>query len=269
MLAPIPQEHLIGQNIMSLISSVVAYYKLDAVSGTRFDSTINASDLSDNNTVTSSVGKIGNAAQFSKVNKEFLSVPTNSFVEMGDIDVTFAVWAKLDSKGTGTRTIFGKTGVLAGQFEYALIFETTLDRWNFFIRSGGVFVNVLANSFGSPSLGVFNFFVCKHDSVNNLISIQIDNGAIDTTAVTAGIEVQNKDFNIGARGEGNPANNVFFDGAIDEMGIYKENLSVSDLDTLFNGGAGLTHPFIVGQRRLIRNVNQDINRDVNILLSNV
>jgi len=171
---------------MSLLGKNVAYWKLNQSSGTRIDSNPNRSDLADNNSVTSATGKIGSAAHFDREDDEFLDVVTNSFLEMGDISFTIAGWVRLDSKGSGgsTLTIIGKSQPLVNVFEYATYYETGIDRFVFLVRSDTVFKQVNADNFGSPSTGVFYFIKCEHSTVDDEISISVNNGTPDTLAAT-------------------------------------------------------------------------------------
>ena len=68
----------------TLPTNLIAYWKLDEASGTRNDSK-GANHLTDNNTVTQAVGKVGNAAQFTLANSEYLSIADNADLSAGDI----------------------------------------------------------------------------------------------------------------------------------------------------------------------------------------
>lgn len=80
----------------TLITDLAAYWKLDEASGTRSDSA-GSSHLTDNNTVTQSSGRVGNAGQFTAANNEYLSVADNAALSSGDVDITVAGWIYLDA----------------------------------------------------------------------------------------------------------------------------------------------------------------------------
>src|SRR6185295_10218115 len=138
-------------------NNLVAYWKLDETSGSRSDS-FGSNTLTDNNTVGSTAGKVGNAAQFIQANTEYLSAADNAALSVADIDFTFAFWVYLDSKTTGTSgnaALIVKESPAASEYEIIYAGDTT-DRFIFTIfNSPGntTSASVLANNFGSPSTG--------------------------------------------------------------------------------------------------------------------
>ena len=78
------------------LSGLIAYWTLDEASGTRVDAHGN-NDLSDNNTVTSTTGKVGDAAAFATANSEYLSRADNADLSVGNIDFTFDLWLNLST----------------------------------------------------------------------------------------------------------------------------------------------------------------------------
>ena len=89
---------------------LVAVYKLDETSGDRSSSYGSANTLTDNNTVASSgTSKWGNAADFELDNSEYLSIADNTDFSGSDVDLTFVVWAQLETKAaSGTNQIISK-----------------------------------------------------------------------------------------------------------------------------------------------------------------
>lgn len=127
----------------SLRDGLVAYWTLDEVSGTRFDS-IGGNHLDDINTVGSDVGVIGNGALFVAANSERLEDLTPS-VTPGTGPFTVSAWVKAGAGITGA----GTWGVFCGG-------ETT--GW---FNTGGTFYNsnsgtaVTLVGCGSPTLYQF------------------------------------------------------------------------------------------------------------------
>ncbi|MDA2917638.1 hypothetical protein MYX64_12505, partial [Nitrospinae bacterium AH_259_B05_G02_I21] len=89
-----------------LLTDLKAHWKLNEASGTRSDSH-GSNDLTDNNTVGQAAGKIGNAADFIRVNSEYLSIADNADVSAGDVDITWALWVWLDDN-TNSHSLIGK-----------------------------------------------------------------------------------------------------------------------------------------------------------------
>jgi len=220
-----------------LNSGLVAFWKLDEVSGTRSDS-VGANHLTDNNTVTQATGKVGTSAQFTAANSESLSIADNAPLSTGDIDFTVCAWVWLDTKGA-VRDLVTKFGA-SGQFEYLLNYDSSADRYLWGVSSdGSLFASVSANTFGSPPAGAWHFVVAYHDSVNNLIGISVNNGAFDTAAHAAGVFDSAASFHLGGRASGPNYHN----GRLDAVGLWKRVLSAAEITSLYNSGNGREYPF--------------------------
>lgn len=215
-----------------------AYWKLEEASGTRIDFK-NSHDLTDNNTVTQAAGIVANAAQFTVANTEFLSEVDTAGLSGADKDFSIAGWFFLDSKTT-LRIILSKGDWNLGvEREYIIFYNSTIDRIQFQPSPDGVGSPVVstANSFGIPPLSTWIFFVAWHDSVANTINIQINNGAIDSVAYSAGVFNGTKNFTIGSR---DAAGAFSWDGRLDEIGFWNKILSAQERTDLYNGGSGNT-----------------------------
>jgi hypothetical protein len=225
---------------LALNDGLTAFWKLEEVSGTRVDS-FGTNHLSDFNTVTQAVGKIGNAAQFTKANGEYLFIADNSDVSTGDIDFTIAVWVYLDSKPVNQMDIITKRGASVGVTEYILRYEgSAIDRFTFWI-GGPTFISVTANNFGVPSLSTWYFIVAWHDAAANTINIRVNNGTADS--VTTGGQVvpdTSSELRIGSDQSGL---GDYWDGRIDAVGFWKRVLTADEQTDLYNNNNGLEAPF--------------------------
>ena len=233
-----------------LLSGLVSYWKLDEASGTRVDSH-STNDLTDNNTVTSVAGKIGNAAEFEADNSEFLSHATNGDLEAGDIDYTIACWVFLESKTNPYLGFVTKDSLTANGRQYYLFYASSSDRFVFGTANGGgagldQINEVSASNFGSPSLGVWYYLVAWHDSSANTTNIQVNNGTVNslTDIYTPTTAPSLANFLIG--GFDNAGSRLPMDGLIDEVGFWKRRLIPAERTALYNGGAGFAYPFGAG-----------------------
>lgn len=225
----------------SLTNSLVAYWKMDEVSDTRMDATGRGNDLTDNNTVTSNVGRVGQAAQFASANQEYLSRFDNPDLSMGNIDFTIAGWIYLDNKAD-YRVLTSKWNVDNG-YEYVLRYDPYVsDRFVFEVSGNGALggiVGVAANNFGAPVVGQWYWVVGWHDSVNDTLNIQVNNSAVDSISYDAGVYDGTSLFSVGF------VHGFFYhDGRVDELGLWKRVLSVEERTALFNAGQGCTYPFL-------------------------
>lgn len=213
-----------------LNASLISYWKLDEASGTRVDSepTGTAQNLTDNGTVTSNPGKIGDAGQFTAANNEYLSRADSADLSTGNIDFTIAAWVYMDSKPAECY-VMGKYSS-----EYYLRYNTSADDRFRFVIGGCVAV---ANNFGSPSTATWYLIIAWHDSVNDLCGISVNDGTANTTSDAGGTTDGTAAFNIGTI-----LNNgsIDWNGRIDEVGFWKKVLTAGERTELYNAGAGKT-----------------------------
>lgn len=221
-----------------LVIGWAGYWRLDEVSGLRYDSA-GANTLTDNNTVTQAAGKIGNSAQFVTANSESLSIVDNADLSMGDIDFTIVGWVYLDSK-TVSRDLVSKWGV-ASNSEYLLEYDQTSDRFRFVVSNDGTATTVVsATTFGSPTIATWYFLMAHHDSVGNVIGISVNDGAVNTAAHTTGVKNGTSSFVLGGRTTGS----AFHNGRLDEVGVARRKLTTAEVTELYAAGAGKSYPFV-------------------------
>ena len=229
-----------------LLTNLVAYWSLDETSVgivpvTRADSA-GTSTLTDNNTTASAAGKVSNGADFEATNTEWLSSADNASLSTGDIDFTVAAWVKAETLAGSARRIVTKMTDTSVR-EYSLHYNAATARFTFYVANaaGALVGTVSADTLGAPSTGTWYFIVAWHDSVNNTVSIQVNNGAADS-ANTTGVPADTAaTFQIGAYGAGLEP----FDGIIDEVGFWKRTLTTAERTWLFNSGNGRSYAAIV------------------------
>lgn len=220
------------------IPAPTAYWRLEEASGTRNDS-VGTQHLTDNNTVTQATGKVGNAAQFTRANSEHLSIADNATLSTGDIDFTIAAWVYMDSKPVGQMDIVTKRNATGDNREYQLYWNDDTDRFQFEVygASGASTVVVTASNIGSPQIGKWYHLIAWHDSVNNEICLQANNGAVNRTSTTGGTKNGTASFHIGSEN----GTTGFWDGRIDEVGFWKAVLTDAERKTLYARGNGVAY----------------------------
>jgi len=219
----------------TLNNELVAYWKMDEASGTRSDSK-STNHLTDNNTVTQAVGKVGYAGQYATANLEYLSIADNAALSMGaGVTMTIACWVYLDSK-LSYMGLVSKWS--AGDVEYLLDYDVSVDRFIFFTQkldnSGSI--NVIANTFGSPSISTWYFIVCRYNGT--AINISVNNGTVDSAAFAFDIRDGTAALELGRLAAAN-----YYSGRIDEVGIWKRALTAAEITELYNSGSGKAYPF--------------------------
>lgn len=229
----------------SLTNGLIGFWKLEETSGTRIDN-VGGNNLSDTNAVGSAAGKVGNAASFNGTNK-YLSTPDNPSLSTGDVDFTISAWVYINSLPTTSfQDYVTKWDAYSNKREYLLIYYYSAQRFGFVVSKDGINTGtvVLASSPKPPQTGVWYFLVAWHDSVNNTINIQVNNGTPSKTLYSAGVFDSTAPFTIGKRYSGPTA---YMNGKIDAVGFWKRVLTSAERTELYNLGNGLEYPFSTSQ----------------------
>lgn len=227
---------------MALSDNLESYWPLDEASGTRADAH-GSNDLTDNNTVGSATGKQSNGADFETTSSEYLSLASNSSIQAGDIDFTFAFWVKFESRVEDAVLISKDVDSPANSRDYTIDYRQVEDDIRFYVNGGAGGLVVASNV--SFSDATWYFVVAWHNASANTLNLKIDNGSTQSTGTSGTApEVSGAPFRIGARAfasfEG------FFDGIIDEVGYWKRVLTADEITDLYNSGNGRDYAYIVG-----------------------
>lgn len=212
--------------------SLIYYYKFDG----NLNDSFGANHLTATNSPGYATGKVGQGIDLEASSQQHLECADNANLSTGDIDFSGDVWVKLESKDSNKYIVLKGTGA---SLEYAVDYLQSTDRFRFYIRSsGGTFVVASANSFGSPSLGVWYRIYYEHDSVNNFARIRVDNGTTDSVATSGTAPPDTATpLRFGYVGTGTTQH---FDGVIDEAAFWKRVLTSQEQTDRYNGGAGNT-----------------------------
>jgi len=232
---------------MALKDSLISFWELEEASGTRVDAvTASGNNLTDNNTVTQNPGKVGQAAQFNRVNEEYLSRASNASLQCGDIDFTVLGWIYMDDETDNNRIIAKDHTSPAGAREYLLTYRQTSDRFEYFVFTPtDVAVQVVANTFGAPTTATWYFVVAWHNASANTINIQVNDGGVDSTATGGALQAAGgAEFRVGAAvydggGFG------FHSGRLDQAGFWKRVLTPTERTWLYNSGNGRSYAEIL------------------------
>lgn len=216
----------------TLLDGLVSWWDLDEESGTRADA-VGSNDLTDNNTVLYGAGKIGNAADFTATNNEYLSKTSPSGLARKK-GWTLSAWYYPTTNFTN-RTVVARDNA-STQREYWLVHTgsaaVTFYYWN--------------------DADALQSLVCPAATLNSWNHILIDinedgtayaylNNGTPTTDPLAGDFTDNKGapFTIGARSN----SSYHFDGLIDLVGIWSRSLTSDERTELYNLGASIKNPF--------------------------
>ncbi len=225
---------------MALRDSMVSWWSLDETSGTRNDSH-GSNHLTDNNTVLYGTGIYSNAADFERTNSEYLSITDAS---QTGLDMTTAVsvsfWMKLESsapvdnnQGILSKTARTSGGYLLGYRNY----PSGNDNFYFEAWNGGS--NTYAVS-GDLNLSTATWYhvVVTYDTGTLVLYLNGSSQTFTKTGSDTTITTNSDPFYLG-RLQSDASS--YFDGLIDEVGIWSRALTSGEVTTLYNSGNGLDY----------------------------
>jgi len=214
-------------------TNLVAWWSMNETSGTRNDS-YSTNHLTAVNSPSYTSGLVSNAVNFNGVSSEYLSSNDNASLSVGDIDFTICGWIYLLNK-TYHSTIVSKSNTASSQGEYYLRYNQTSDRFDFAVFHSGTGSTVVsANNLGSPNTFQYYFVCGYHDSVSNVIGIEVNNTYLDTASHTLGGRDGTSSFQVNRFNSGT----AYGVNLQDEIVFYKKVLSSLERGWLYNGGAG-------------------------------
>ena len=218
---------------MSLTTNLVSYWKLDESSGNAVDSV--GSNTLTNTSTTYTTGKINNGADMNGTSSA-LSAGTSALVPTTSgqaISVSF--WINSDTASTASayrQTFSFKGGIL---FRYS---------WgDAGAAYGSAVYRTVSNTYSTPNLSLsastWYHIVIVYDSTNLKLYVNGTQSGSDV-AVTTDVRYDTGTNHIGC----SDSYSDFYDGKVDEFGIWSRALSDAEITELYNGGAGFQYPFI-------------------------
>jgi hypothetical protein len=235
---------------MALITNLVSYWKLDEAAGARADSQ-GTNNLTDTNTVTSVAGIINNAARFTAVNLEDLSVADNA---------SLAFTTALSTSFWVRQTDVGINRAFIGKWTYATDGEFAIQSGSVTASDISIFLTNIAGNDGtqclmtfSPGMVAGNWYhvaVVYDGSLAgdaNRLKVWVNNTAQTLVATSGSVVATIRDgtatFYLGRFGG---TLTRYLNGDMDEVGIWNRALTATEVGQLYNGGAGLAYPLVPG-----------------------
>jgi len=184
-----------------------------------------------------SVGVVSDgSASFSAANKEYLTIPSNASLQTGNIDFEAGAWVNLAS--TGNRAIFGKSNGIGWYdwLEWEVLGINGVVR--FTVSNGSnTSTSVDATTFGALSLNTWYFVRVWRVASTATINIQINGGAVNSTAGSVVPAINSVPFNIGSF----PTDVHYMNGLIDSAYFKKSISTTAEATALYNAGSGRTY----------------------------
>lgn len=223
-----------------MTKDLVCYWPLDETASTRYDSVGNVDIDALNMSYISGV-RVKNSAKFDGWSSMLYKGGDSVYTRMNDTSFTIGAWVRADSI-TGVQTVLGRWSVTHGEKSYRLTVEDGRPRFRLYDGSSEWMVG--SADFGDIATLTWYYICIFYDitstkakmgiSVNGVWSI-IDGpqNGIDAPSTTT--------FVIGAT----PVDGEYFDGAIDQVSIYKRLLTYQEMNWHYNEDLGRTYEEVV------------------------
>jgi hypothetical protein len=209
----------------TLTNGLVSYYKMEGDS-TDFWGTNNGTDTAV--TYGTAYGKIGQGASFNGSTSQ-INLPKNSGTYPTGNTWSMSAWVYFN--GTGGSAVY--------QFGNAYFVES-LSSTGFDYRYYDGSADRTLSVSKTITTG-WHHFVWTHDRTVGGIAY-LDGVNVGTNSYTTSNSPSYSNVFIGR--EGSPSGNIFFNGYIDEFGIWNRALSTTEISDLYNGGAGNTMIYV-------------------------
>lgn len=219
--------------LSAMYNSLISYWKLDEVSGSRADS-IGSNTLTDNNTVTSNTGIVYPlAAETLIANSENLSLTDNASISTGDINFWLAAWVRPGAITNSGIVAKALNDAVAG-YEYALYLYATGEIG--FVTGNASAISTVKTGASSVAANSYYLAVGYHNSATTKLGISL-NGAAPTEVTRNQAPIDStKNFSIGSVGAG-----AYLTGRIGPVMFGKNYIpTAGNIAALYNAGLGMT-----------------------------
>jgi hypothetical protein len=218
------------QDYPSLNENLVLYYNFETTTGKLLDVSNNTANLTEVGIVPTGVGKIGNTRGVYAADKYFYN---NTVCPSGlDYDKDFSISFWYNSSGANDNSqIFGFGDT---NYENVIRHEGGTDKLYFYTQ--GSLVNI---DFSTPALNTWHHVVVIYNGTGDKYAYgYLDNGTAIKSNAQGTDFVSNTVCYVG-RGAA-VADQIFTDGYLDELAIYKKLLTKTEIGQLYNDGNGIT-----------------------------
>lgn len=229
------------KNDPTLSTSLISYWELEEASGTRVDSH-GSNDLTDNNTVGQGTGKQGNCADLESGNSEYFSITdaSQSGLDVTTGDISVAMWVQFESQSGLIGLCYkGDTGFTDMNWRFE--FDSDNDELSFRVAEAGAGNSTEEEVVSwNPSNSTWYHIGLAYDNSADTVDFYVNGsqqGSTQTFTVRTGtLNNSSGPFFLGSLGTG-----WYFDGLIDEVGVWNKVVSSSEFSDLYNGGNGIPY----------------------------
>ncbi len=211
----------------SLSAGLKSYYKLDETSGTTVTDSLGTNNLTNTGATVNQTGKIGKAYSF--VTDDYIENPPllgSSF--------TLSLWTKTNTISGADDFIYSKDdGGVWADVQFRLYRKDAKFYFELGNTAGSSF-STDTSSKGNIATGTWYHIVVTFDGTN--LILYLDNSSADTATFSGTRVSATRSAYISGRAGG-----LYYDGTLDEIGIWNRSLSPSEITDLYNSGDGMTY----------------------------
>ena len=211
----------------ALTTDLVAYYNFNEASGNLLDQTANGNNGTNNGCEYGATGILGDAWTFVATNTDYIDCGSDFDLILDSL--TYAVWVKTTDNTLEQYIVGG--GTAGNGFPYLFI---RADNRFQFGATGGVVIGITSATVVRDG---WHFIAVTYSTVTDDCKWYIDGSFLETDNVDASFS--DKPLVIGTR----LISNKWFNGDIDEFGIWGRILTADEITELWNSGSGITYPF--------------------------
>lgn len=225
---------------MALIDNIVSYWKFDESSGDAADSH-GSNTLVNNGSTPYVTGKINNGADLEASSSQVFALGDGSQSGLDFVgNLSISMWVNPESI-TGAHGLVTKFRDTNGTKSYRFSFDTT-DMFLTISDNGTAETNVI---WSNPlTTGSWQHLVLTYTAATGEATLYHNGTAISTqTGLATSIFNSSSAFRIGSRSSSTDTAQQFFDGIIDEVGVWSKVLTSGEVTQLYNSGNGFTYPF--------------------------
>lgn len=208
------------------------YYKLDESSGTIIDS-IENNNGTYNGALYSQTGKLGTSIGFDGTDDK---IAISAAVLDGSTNFTINAWAATDDNGYRGEVF--SVGSSSSTDPFILLRMDNDAKAVGYIQSDNQ-NNIALRGTTSFTNGVFYMLTLTWDATTETATLYVNNNSEDSDTDTALNTFTLDKSSIGCLGRTTDA--LFFDGEIDEVGIWNRKLTHTEIGQLYNNGIGITY----------------------------
>lgn len=220
---------------MSLLTNLKAYWKLD----NSLNDEVNGNTLTNVNSASFVGGKINNGIDLERGSAQYLTAADSVSLSITG-DMTLSGWFNFESN-TDSYHLIAKRTSTGNQRSFSLTFNGVADTLTFAIFSDGSTDSVASVSW-NPSTSTWYHVVVVYSAAAGSAAFYVNGSQLGTTqtGLFTAIFDSTSVFQIG---EILVADGAYFDGIVDEIGVWARTLTSDEIGELYSSGNGNQYPF--------------------------